>query len=83
MLSLSGIWLLVALTDGSQVGLKSMPSMEACQAQAATYRAQPDKYTRIECMGNPIIGSPSVFSSQPIPSELVDVFAKILRGVGQ
>lgn len=83
MLALTGIWLLVALTDGSQVGLKAMPSMEACQAQAAIYRAQPDKYTRIECVGNPVIGSPSVFYNQPVPSELIDIFANILRSVGQ
>lgn len=73
MLTLSGIYLLVVLGPGTELGMKQMPSMNECRAQAQTYLSQP-RFTSVQCLENPVIGSPTVATNQ-----LFDLLHGVLR----
>lgn len=81
MLSLKGVYLLLVLSNGGELGMKQYNSVAECQMAAQSYAAQ-RKFRTIDCMVDPVIGSPSsVVAGAPSHAQATRVFSEFLFGL--
>jgi hypothetical protein len=81
MLKLSGAYLLLSLAGGSELGMKQFPSMEVCEQQAQSYRAQ-KRFVVVECINNPVIAPGGMMTNQQaeiIGDALLELFARFMH----
>ena len=82
MLKLSGAYLLLALANGSELGMKQFPDMQVCEQQAQNYRAQ-QRFSVVQCFHNPTIATGGATTNRQaaeiMGEAMLELFAQFMR----